>query len=119
MASFLPEKIIPLIHISRKLIACDSRQQLAVLQQLPQIFESHQLVSVLTGIIFSGICNRDFYDKIPAVLYHEIEAVLPEHNQLDVKDSIYESQLVDTSEDTEDDEQSANQKKKRLPLTLL
>ena len=119
MAAFYPEKIIPLIHVSRKLMACDSRQQMAVLQQLPQIFESHQLVSVLRGIIFSGICNRNFYDKIPAALYHEIASLLPEDNQLDLKDSLYESGLTEIPDDTEDDEESANQKKKRLPLTLL
>ena len=119
MAAFHLEKIIPLIRISRKLMACDSRQRLAVLQQIPQIFESHQLISVLTDIIFSGICSRNFYKRIPAALYHEIEEALPEDMQLDLKDSLYESQLVEASEDIEGDEGSANQKKKRLPLTLL
>ena len=110
MADSYPEKIIPLIHIKRKVLACNSRQQLAALKQLPEIFESQRLTSVLTDIIFSGICNRDFYDRISPELYHEIEAVLPEDNQLDLKDSIYESQML---------ELPANRRKKRLPLTLL
>ena len=119
MTTFEPEKLIPVIRVARKLEACDSEQQLRVLQQLPRLFNAHGLMSVLTDIVFSGLCNRNSREKITSSLYDDIHEVLPVDSELNLKDSIYESQLTELPEDDNEDKQSTNQKKEKLPLTLL
>ena len=119
MATFEREKLIPFMHVLRKIKACDQEQRWKALQQLPQIFEEHGLASVLTDIVFNGLCDRKFYKKIPSSLYDNVHQILPTESELELKDSIYESQLVELPVDSNEDKQSTNQEKKKLPLTLL
>ena len=116
MTAFFPEKLVPFIRVTRGLRACDNQQQFNVLQQLPELFKKHDVTSVLTDIILAGIRNPKFYKKIPAALLVNINASLPSDDQLHLKDSIYESRLV---EEPNEDKAAINHKKKRLPLNLL
>ena len=116
MTAFFPEKLVPFIRVKRGLKACDTQQQFKVLQQLPQLFKKHDVTSVLTDIILAGICNAKFYEKIPAALLVDINASLPSDDQLHLKDSIYHSRLV---ENPNENKVATNQKRTKLPLTLL
>ena len=107
---------MPFIRVTRGLKACDTEQQFKLLQQLPQLFKKHDVTSLLSDIIFAGICNAKFYEKIPVALLVDINASLPPGDQLHLEDSIYESRLV---EEPNENEATTNQKKKKLPLTLL
>ena len=107
---------MPFIRVARGWKACDTQQQLKVLQQLPELFKKHEVTSVLTDIIFDGICNPKFYDKIPAALLVDINTSLPSDDNLHLKDSIYHSRLV---QEPNENEVATNHKKKKLPLTLL
>lgn len=123
MTDFKPEKIIPFIRIMRKLRLCDTQQQLNVLQQLPRIFDSHGLTAVLREIIFSALF-QNIQQRIPATVYDDIESILPSDNQLKLRDSISESHMVESVQDsdeeqTEDGLSSTDQEEKTLPLTLL
>ena len=118
MTDFKPESLIPLIGVTRKLTACDSQQQLLFLQQLPSVFDFHKSVSILRDIIISGLCNQNIYELIPDVLYDDLLSILPSDKQLNLRDTVYESRLVEAPVDLEQDQQS-KYKKKKLPLTLL
>lgn len=115
---FKDEKLIPLIHITRKLLSCDVNQQLDVLQKLHCVFRCHEASRSLLDIVVAGLCQYGVYDRIPTKIYEEIQMALPSDNQLNLKDTVYESRLMQIPEDSEA-EQSTNQKKKRLPWTLL
>ena len=119
MASFKPEKLLPVIRITRKLKASDTQQQLKVLQQLPQLFQHHDAISVLRNILLAGICNHHFYEKMAIALFSDIELTLPSDDELDLIDTVYESKLLEIPEDIDEDSKGNTLKRKKLPLTLL
>lgn len=119
MSDFVPEKLIPFIRITRKIKAFNNQQQLTLLQQLPQIFEAHHLTSLLMNIVFSGIFDREHEERIPLSIYSDIQSILPSDTVLNMKDSIYDSRLVETIENPDGDKRPNDQQKKKLPLTLL
>ena len=112
------EKLIPVIRLMRKLLSCNSDQKKVVLQHLVKIFESHKVSVILMDIIIGGLWHDNTYQKIPDVVYDEIQSVLPSDKQLDLKDSVYTSQLVEEQDD-EDQNASSIKKKQKLPWTLL
>lgn len=118
MTDFKPERLIPLIRVTRKFTACDTQQKLKVLQQLPSVFNAHQSMSLLSDIIVSGLFDRNIYEKISEDLYAAIATIFPSDDELHLTDSVYESQLKETPEDP-NAEEPTNQKTKKLPLTLL
>ena len=118
MAQFKEEKLIPLINVTRRLLSCDLEQQFYVLQKLARIFDSHQVSLSLMDIIVTGLFNPKILERIPRNMYKEIQSALPSDKQLNLKDSVYESRLVDEHED-QDEEGRLIKKKKKLPMTLL
>ena len=124
VTDFKAEKLIPLIRILRTLPACNSRQQRKVMKQIPNIFHSHGATSLLTESILKTLCHKQTKQRLPAALYEDIVSVLPSDDQLNLKDSVYESKLVATPENP--DQNTNNKKSKRiqfetksLPMTLL
>ena len=118
-ATFKKEDLIPLIMISRKLLSCDLKHQSDVLLQLNRVLRSHETSISLMQIIVTGLFQRSVFEKIPAELYQEIRSILPLDKQLDLKDSVYESRLVETPEDTNSEQESKDEEKEELPLTLV
>ena len=118
MAEFQEEKLIPLINVTRKLSLCNIDHQLQLLPQLARAFDTDKSPCSLMDIIAAGLCRRNIYEKIPAALYDQIQSILPSEKQLNLKDSVYESRLVETVDDRNENE-SAIKKKKKLPITLL
>ena len=119
MADCKPEKLIPLIRITRKLTACDALQKLKVLQQLPSVFSVHQSMLLFSDIIISGLFDQNVYEKIPEDLHDDILAIFPTDDELDLKDSVYESRLEEVPEELDESDKTTNQKKEILRLTLL
>ena len=120
MASFKEEKLTPLIHVIRKLESCDADQRVKVLLRLPHIFQSHGKLELFQNIMVRGLCEGNVYDNIPTSLYEEMQSILPKDKDLDLKDSVYESRLVETPEDSDEDHKAKKEKKKKkLPLSLL
>ena len=122
IARHVPDTLIPTINIIRKIKACDASQLSKVLQRLPSVFEDHGSLSFLTTIIALGLCQQLQHQPLHchwyAMLLADILAAFPGDKQLDIKDSIYESKLVD--DDQVDEEDSAtNHNKKKIPMSLL
>ena len=118
MAEFQEEKLIPLINVTRKLSLCNIDHQLQLLPQLARAFDTDKSPCSLMDIIAAGLCRRNIYEKIPAALYDQIQSILPSEKQLNLRDSVYESRLVETTKD-HDEPESAINKRKKLPITLL
>ena len=95
MAEFEDEKLIPMIRLMRRLLACNADQKVLLLKRLVKIFESNEVSAILMDIIVGGLCHNDIYQRIPTVLYDEVQLVLPSDEELDLKDSVYTSQLVE------------------------
>ena len=112
------EKLIPVIRLMRKLLSCNSDQKVLVLQRLVKIFESHEVSAILMDIIVAGLCHDNIYQKIPTAVYDEIQLILPSDKQLDLKDSVHTSQLVE-EEDHQKQTVPSIKKEKTLPWTLL
>lgn len=119
MSGFEPERLIPFIRITRKIAACDNQQKVSILQQLPHVFDSHGLTSVLMNHVFSALFGHKACEKIPSTMYDDIESILPTDAEVNLKDSIYESCLVEEPGDVEVDNESAEQKSKKSKLNLL
>ena len=119
MAAHVPEKLVPFIRAVRKLKACDSQQHLNILQQVPQIFNIFPSIPNSTEIIFARICHPDFYEKISTALYHDIESNLPSDDELVLRDTVYESRLVQTPENQQGEQSSTDERQRTLPLTML
>lgn len=117
MAQFQEEKLIPLLRVTRKLLSCDADQRLNALQQMDQIFQLHEMSFSLMNIVVSGLCT--YFKKIPNTVYSEMESIMPSDKQLNLKDSVYESRLVNTEEQSDEDETEQSISKETLPLTLL
>ena len=118
MAQFKEESLIPLINVTRKLLSCDMEQQLNALPKLARILSSHGASISLAEIIVTGLCQHSIYDRISKEIFAEIQSVLPSDKQLNLKDSMYESRLVDEQEDHHENGKSIK-KKEKLPVTLL
>ena len=89
-----------------------------VLQQLARIFQSDEMSFSLMDILITGFCQRDIYEKIPDALYGEIDSILPSDKQLNLKDSVFESRLVE-EEDDRDKSRQTLKNKKQPPMSLL
>ena len=111
------EKLIPLINVTRKLSSCDLYQQLKVLPHLARIFQSDEVSFSLMDIIVAGLCQSDIYEKIPSALCDEINSILPSDKELNLRDSVFESRLVEEQDPNE--EVQTIKKNKKLPMTLL
>ena len=118
MAQFKKEGIIPLINVTRKLLSCNLDQQVQVLPQLARIFSSDELSLSLMDILVTGLLQQNVHEKITAELYEEIQSILPSDKLLNLEDSVYESRLVETPDNPNEDQQSIK-KRKKLPLTLV
>ena len=118
MAQFQEERLIRLLNVTRKLSLCNIDYQLQVLPQLARVFDTDAAPCSLMDIIVSGLCRRNIYEKISAALYDQIQSILPSEKQLNLKDSVYESRLVETVDERNETE-SAIKKKRKLPITLL
>ena len=117
-SKFKEEKLIPLIRVARKLLCCDLNQEVKVLRQLARVFQSQEVSFSLMDIIVAGLCRINVYDEIPTAVYEEIEDILPSDKELNLKDSVFESQLMEEQGDHDDNGQTIK-KKKKLPITLL
>ena len=118
MAQFKEERLVPLIHLVRKLSSCDIDQQSNVIQQFVRIFRCHDVFSILMDIIVSGLCQSNIYNRIPTVVFDEIQSILPSEKQLNLKDSVYESQLLESDGDVVATGQ-LRKKEQKLPVTFL
>ena len=118
MAQFDDEKLIPIIRLTRKLTLCNSNQKVFVLRHLVKIFECHEASVLLMDVIVGGLFQGNFYQRIPTAVYDEIQSILPSDKQLDLKDSVNASQLVE-EQDQKDQNAPSVKKKQKLPLTLL
>ena len=118
-----PETLIPAINTIRKIKACDALQLSKVLERLPSIFENHGSLSSLTTIIAMGLCQHLQHQPLPSVLLVDILGAFPGDNELDIKDSIYESKLMDDDnldvEEQNEWDSATNQKKQKIPMSLL
>ena len=112
------EKLIRMVNVTRKLLSCDLDNQLKVVPQLAAIFSTAEVPVSLMSIIVTGLSQRSVYERIPNSVYDSIQSVLPPDELLNLQDSVYESCLVETPEDSSADQQ-ANTEKQTLPLTLL
>ena len=101
VTDFKAEKLVPLIKILRKVRACSSEQQCKVMKEIPNIFRSYGAISLLNGSILRTLCHERTMKNLPAALYHEIVSILPSDNQLNLRDSVYESKLIATPENQE------------------
>lgn len=117
ISKFQEEKLIPLINITRKLLSCNLLHQLTLLPLLARIFQSDDVSFSLMDIVVAGLCQSNVYEKIPIALYHKINSILPLDKELNLRDSVFETRLVE-EEDRNEDEQTTK-KKKKLPMTLL
>ena len=116
-SKFKVEKFISLLHLTRKLSSCNFDKDMKLMQQLARIFQSDEVSFSLMDILITGFCQRSIYEKILKTLYHEIESILPSDKELNLKDSVFESRLIDEEEDPL--EKGPDIKKKKLPMTLL
>ena len=117
------DTLIPAINIIRKIKACDVSQLTKVLKRLPSVFESHGSFSSLTTIIGMGLFQHLRHQPLPSVLLADILEAFPGDIELDIKDSIYESKLVEDDQ-VDDEEQkgensATNHKKQTIPISLL
>ena len=116
MATFTEEKLISLIHASRKLLSCNLEQQVTVLPQLARIFQFDEMSFSLMNIIVSGLCQNNLYERIPTAVYDKIESVMPSDKELNLNDSVYESRLV---EEKRNGDRKSIKKQQALPKTLV
>lgn len=119
MTDFKPETLIHFILVTRKLKECNRQQQRDVLRKLRRIFKAHDATAVLSDITISGLCHRNMHSDFSLALYSDIEAILPSDEELNIKDSIYESRLIDTLRYQVEGQQPANRKQSKLKLTIL
>ena len=117
VSKFKEETLIPLLGVTRKLSSCNLHHQLKLLPHLARIFQSDEAPFSLMDIIVTGLCQSDVSDEIPVALYDEINSILPSDKELNLKDSVFESRLVEEQDQNEDGQ--AIKKMKKLPLTLL
>ena len=117
-SKFNEEKLIPLIRLTRKLSSCREHQQMKVLRHLMKAFRSDEISFSLMDVIVSGLCRGKINRQIPSALYEEIDFILPADEDLNLKDSVFESQLVQEQGDRDENGQTIKRKKK-LPITLL
>ena len=116
-SQFKEEKLIPFAGVTRKLLSCDLDQQLKVLQEMVRIFQSDEVSYSLMDILVAGLRRSNAYQKIPNAMYQEIESILPSDKELSLKDSVYESRLVEENDRNEIGQ--TIKKKQKLPITLL
>ena len=117
----VPDNLIPAINIIRKIKVCDSLQLSKVLQRLPALFEGHGLLSSLTSIVSMGVCQHLHRQPLSPALLLDILGILPADNELEIKDTVYESKLVDHDDDEQKDEKnsSTDHKKEKIPMSLI
>ena len=119
VSKFKEEKLISLLRLTRKLSSCKFHQHMKVMQQLAAVFQSDEVPFSLMDILITGLCQRRVYEAIPKTLYDEIDSILPSDKELNLKDSVFESRLVEEQEDVNYGDGQLPEKKKELSMTLL